>query len=132
MTDEVDDFWRRLSDFKPDRIIMEDFDFRGGHHRAATGINYFPIQLIGVARLYEFTEPTGKCALSLQKAAQGKGYYSNPILQRHGLYKRGLPHGMDAVRHLLQWSTFGAGYQFINGKQDFAKMLKSWENRSAE
>ena len=126
MTDEVDDLWRRLFEFKPDRIVMEDFDFRGGHHRAATGINYFPLQLIGVTRLYELTEPTGRCALYLQKAAQGKSYYTDTMLKKNNYYKRGVPHGMDAVRHLLQWATFGAGFKYINGKQDFATMLKEW------
>jgi len=128
MTDEVDDLWRRLFAFRPDRIIMEDFDFRGGHQRAKTGINYFPLQLIGVARLYELTEPTGKCALYLQKAAQGKAYFSDTVLKNTKLYKRGIPHGMDATRHLLQWATFGAGYQHFNGKQDFAKILPVWRD----
>lgn len=128
MTDEVDDFWRRIIDFKPNVIVMEDFDFRGGHQRASTGINYFPIQLIGIARLYELIEPTGKTALYLQKAAQGKSYYSNQVLKERKLYKRGVPHGMDATRHLLQWITFGPGYQYIEGKQNFAKMLDRWDD----
>ena len=128
MTDEVDDFWRRLHEFKPWRIVMEDFDFRGGHQRASTGINYFPIQLIGVARLYELIEPTGKTALFLQKAAQGKAYYSNQTLKENKLYKRGIPHGMDALRHLLQWITFGPGYQYVEGKQNFVKMLDKWSD----
>jgi hypothetical protein len=89
-------------------------------------MNYFPVQLIGVARLYELTEPTGQCALSLQKASTGKAYYSDTTLKNRKLYKRGVPHGMDATRHLLQWATFGAGYQYINGSQDFATMLDKW------
>jgi len=127
MVDEVDDLWRRLSKFQPRMIIMEDFDFRGGHHRAATGVNYFPLQLIGVARLYSLVEPTGKCAIYLQKAAQGKSYYSDAALKQRGLHKRGLPHAMDASRHLLQWLTFGPGYQFLTKDDKFATLLDKWE-----
>jgi hypothetical protein len=130
MTDEVDDLWRRLYEFEPKIIVMEDFDFRGGHHRAATGINYFPLQLIGVTRLYELTEPTGKCVLYMQKAAQGKSYYSDNVLKSRKLYKRGIPHGMDAMRHLLQWVTFGPGFQYNSGDQDFAKLLDKWGDAS--
>jgi len=126
MNDEVDDLWRRLAEFQPRYIIMEDFEFRG---RASTGLNLFPCQLIGVARLYELTEPTGKCALYLQKPAQGKSYFTDPILKSKGLYKRGLPHGMDASRHLLQWLTFGAGYQFLTGdpKEQSASIINEWK-----
>jgi hypothetical protein len=126
MTEDVDDLWRRLKEFKPDIIVMEDFDFRGGHHRAATGVNYFPLQLIGVARLYSLVEPTGRCAIYMQKAAQGKSYYSDVMLKNRNLYKRGKPHAMDASRHLLQWLTFGAGFKWLTKDQNFARLLDAW------
>jgi hypothetical protein len=107
--DDVDDLWRRLHEFAPAYIVCEDFEFRGN---ARTGLDLFPQQLIGIARLYELTESTGKTVLKLQNAAQGKQYYSDPILKSNKLYKRGIGHGMDATRHLLQWATFGPGYQF--------------------
>lgn len=118
MVDDVDDLWNRLDKFKPDTIIIEDFEFRG---RARAGLNLFPVQLIGIARLYE---NRNKVALHLQKAATGKAYYTDNILKQLGLYKRGIPHGMDASRHLLQWITFGPGFQY-NGKskiEDFVTM----------
>lgn len=123
--DAVDDLWRRLEQFKPKYIIMENFEFRG---RASTGLNLFPVQLIGVASLYELIEPTGQCVLKLQSAATGKSYYTDNMLKQMKLYKRGIPHGMDATRHLLQWLTFGAGYQFVNGTRDFAVMLDTWKD----
>lgn len=114
-TDEVNDLWDRLDYFHPRFIICEDFDFRGGHQRAATGIEYFPIQLIGVARLYA-DKAHHQCACYLQKAAQGKAYYTNNILRDNGLLPRGMatkvPHGIDAMRHLLQWFTFGPGFKY--------------------
>lgn len=114
-TDEVDDLWNRLEFFRPRFIICEDFDFRGGHQRAATGIEYFPIQLIGVSRLYA-VKAHHQCGIFLQKAAQGKAYYTNNVLRQSGLLPRGLatstPHGIDALRHLLQWFTFGSGFKY--------------------
>lgn len=122
--DEVDDLYRRLVEFNPRFIIMEDFEYRSGKHKS--GLNLFPVQLIGVARLYELNAPNGKCALTLQKAAQGKAYYSDAVLKKHKLYKRGIPHGMDASRHLLQWLTFGPGYQYITGDPNFARIVDTW------
>lgn len=124
MTDEVDDLWRRLQDEAPSFIICEDFEFRGGHHKAATGINYFPLQLIGVARLYAELQPAGQCACILQKPAQGKAYYTNPVLKAQGHLPRGaatnVHHGIDAMRHLFQWFTFGPGFKYNSGEKDWA------------
>lgn len=120
--DEVDDLWRRLNELHPRYIICEDFEFRGGHHRAATGIDYFPLQLIGISRLYAEVA-THQCAALLQKPAQGKSYYTNNVLKQMGILQRGmateLGHGLDATRHLLQWFTFGAGYKYNKGDKNF-------------
>jgi hypothetical protein len=122
MTDDVDDLYRRLVDFKPRYIVMEDFEFRS---RASTGLNLFPVQLIGVARLYEIMS-LDQVAVYLQKPSYGKSYYTDPTLKAKKLYKRGVPHGMDALRHLLQWLTFGAGNRFIAKDDDFAVLLDKW------
>jgi hypothetical protein len=125
MTDDVDDLYRRLQAFQPRHIIMEDFEYRGGKRQS--GLNLFPVQLIGVARLYELVgSVNGQCALRLQKASTGKAYYTDTMLKSMGLYKRGVPHGMDASRHLLQWLTFGPGFQFINQQSNFATLLEKW------
>ena len=113
MPDAVDDFWRRLHKFLPDIIVMEDFEFRG---RARTGLNLFPVQLIGVAHLYELTEPTGRCQLVMQSAGVGKAYYTDVMLKSKKLYKRGIPHGMDSLRHLMQWATFRGGAKYVDFK----------------
>lgn len=126
MTDDVDDFYRRLQDFAPDVIIIEDFEFR---NRSRAGLNLFPVQMIGIARLYELTEPTGKCQLITQAASIGKAYYTDVLLKKHGLYKRGIPHGTDSLRHLLQWVTFRGGYQYVDLKtgEKLATWLDSWQ-----
>lgn len=123
IVDDVDDLWRRLIAFGPRHIIIEDFEFRQGKQR--TGINLFPVQLIGITRLYAMIGDV-QCAVHIQKASFGKAYYSDTILKSSSLYKRGIPHAMDASRHLLQWFTFGSGYQYNGGKRDFATRLDEW------
>jgi hypothetical protein len=120
--DDVDELWRRLADFDPRFIVMEDFEFRRGRYSGSGGggLDLFPVQLIGVTRLYECR---GTSRLFLQKASTGKSYYSDPVLRQANLYERGKPHAMDASRHLLQWATFGFGNQFIGAQQDFAKLV---------
>lgn len=121
--DDVDDIWRQLEDLEPRYIICEDFEFR---QKARTGLNLFPMQAIGVVRLYE-QMASHQCAAVLQKAATGKAYYTNKQLKDLGVYKPGAAweHSMDATRHLLHWLTFGSGYQFIQGKriEDLVKLV---------
>ena len=109
MTDDVDDLWHRLVKFKPVHIVIEDFEFRGG---ARKGLDLYPVQLIGVVNLFHALSSN---QLYVQKAATGKSYYSDNTLKKLDLYVRGIPHGMDASRHLLQWATFGPGYRFSKG-----------------
>ena len=123
--DDVDDLWRRLDEFKPRHLIIEDFEFRGGNWAKKTGLNLFPVQAIGVARLYGLTQ--GQVAVHIQKAAQGKSYYTDAVLKRIDCYVRARPHAMDATRHLLQWFTFGAGFQYNGGQKLFAIRLDKWE-----
>lgn len=122
VTDDVDDLWRRIHAFAPDQIIIEDFEFRGG---ARAGLNLKPVQHIGVVRLYDLT--VGKGNLRIQKAAQGKSYYNDKSLRNLGLYVRGIPHGMDASRHLLQWFTFGPGFKHNNGEQKFCELVTTMQ-----
>jgi len=105
--DDVAEFYHRIAKFEPEHIIVEDFAFRGGARR---GLDLFPVQLIGVARLYDATH---NIILTMQMPSEGKSYYSDKTLQSKGFYKRGTEHGRDASRHLLQWATFGPGYKWV-------------------
>jgi hypothetical protein len=118
MQDDVEDLFERLTTFKPEHIIMEDFEFRGG---ARKGLDLFPVQLIGVARLY-YSMFSQVAHLHMQRAATGKSYYTDAVLRKNGLYVRGCQHGMDASRHLLQWFTFGYGHKYQGLAPDFAKL----------
>jgi len=96
----------QLQLLKPDMIVAEEFEFRG---RARKGLELYPRELLGVLELYC---QQNKIRLFRQKAATGMAYYSNEKLTRDGLYIRGKPHAMDALRHLLHWYTYGYGFQF--------------------
>jgi len=105
--DDVDDVWDRLADLQPRYIVCENFEFR---QKSRGGLNLFPVQVIGIVRLYEF-KAQHQTSVQLQKASEGKGYYTDVQLKRLGIHQRGVPHGMDATRHLVHWLTFGSGYQ---------------------
>ena len=49
--DDVDDLFRKLQRFQPRIVVCEDWEDRRGA-RATGGVNSFPVQLIGVMRLY--------------------------------------------------------------------------------
>lgn len=119
--DDVDELWDRIEAFGPRYIVCEDFEYR---NRSRAGLVLFSVQAIGVARLYSLKTPQ-QCDITLQKAAQGKGYYTNTLLKKLGVYKPGenWEHSMDATRHLLHWLTFSSGYQLIEG-QNMADIIK--------
>lgn len=101
----------KLLDYNPDVIVCESFEYRA---KARVGLNLYPVELIGVVKLYAGKELNdgGGPTLCMQTAAKGKGYYSDTHLKNNGVYVRGVGHGMDALRHLLQWYTFGPGYKY--------------------
>ena len=98
--------WKFLKEETPDFIISESFEFR---RAARDNLILYSIEMIGVIRLYceGYDKP-----LHMQSAATGKGYYNDSKLQSARLYKPTRPHANDAVRHLLQWFTFGPGFKY--------------------
>lgn len=104
---------------KPDIIVYESFEYRNPRHKkgAPDNVELFPRNLIGVLNLY-VSERAGSGAsigCYTQTPAQGKGYYSDTLLKKHGVYKVRNQHANDAMRHLLHWFTFGAGYKYNQG-----------------
>lgn len=91
---------------KPDIIVCESFEFR---RAVRDNVVLFSVELIGVIRLYA---ATANCELQFQTAAQGKGYFSDNKLKAARLYRVAKPHANDAIRHLLHWYQFGAGYKY--------------------
>ena len=119
---EVDscyDLYQLLEWLRPNQIICEDFEYRSWEK----SVELFSVQLIGVVNLYaqrmadvsrtvSLVDTTKTVELVLQKAATGKGYFKDSKIKELGLWVPRKPHGMDALRHMLHWLTFGSGYQF--------------------
>lgn len=97
---------------QPNTVVCESFEYR--NTKSKDNVELYPRELIGIARLYCEMYPMTK--LYMQTPAQGKGFYTDDKLRKLGIYKKGCHHGRDAVRHLMHWYTFGAGFQF-NTKQ---------------
>jgi hypothetical protein len=57
----------------------------------------------------------------MQTASQGKRYFTDQTMKRLLIYNAAYRHGRDAARHLLEWFTFGAGYQYndLDAKDKF-------------
>ena len=91
-------------------IIYEDFQYR---NYARMGLDLTPVKVIGIIELMqERYEPF--VTFTKQSAATGKAFYSDDRLKTLGIYPKGVKHGRDAMRHLLQWLNFGGGGQYIN------------------
>lgn len=98
--------FQQLELLRPQFVVCEGFEYR---NRKRTGLILYPVELIGVIHLWA---QLSKTPLYMQKAMEGKSYYSDKMIKDAKLWLPGKPHAMDAVRHLLHWFTFGYGYQF--------------------
>lgn len=106
------DLYSNLQLLKPDFIICEIFEFRGGS-RAVTKVDLYPRELMGIVSLYG-QQHEGSCVIYWQKPSAALGaFYTDAKLKKEGLYKalKG-GHSNDAVRHLLHWFVFGPGYKY--------------------
>lgn len=118
------DFWeflKRTVRYGSIHTVCEDFEFRRGKQK--DGLNLYPVELIGIVRLWCSNEQW--YPLWMQKAAQGKSYYDDNKLKGMHVYQKGLDHGRDAARHFLHWFNFGAGYQF-NEDPEVELVTEDW------
>jgi hypothetical protein len=100
------DLFDFLTAQEADRIICESFEYR---NKARPGLNLISCEMIGIIKL---CSDLLNFELKMQTAAVGKGHFTDKKIKDAGCWIPGKPHGMDALRHLLQWYTFGEGYQF--------------------
>jgi hypothetical protein len=111
--------YSQLKFANPDIIIYESFQYRNKLDRA----DLYPCYLIGVINLYGAERATQvrelldhrPVVLYEQTPAQGKSYFADKQLKDSNVYKVGNPHANDAMRHILHWWTFGAGYRYNTG-----------------
>jgi hypothetical protein len=94
-----------LGDTEPDFIVLEGWQNRGRHARVVSP------EYIGVVRLYV---ESYRVPHVLQWPEQ-KEWWTNDKLHAIGLYEPGMPHAMDALRHILYWVTFERkDYYWVN------------------
>ena len=75
-------------------IVVEKFLYRQGLPK----IDFRPVEVIGVIK--EWARQT-HWEIVWQTPAEGKGFFKDEHLKNANLYRAGMPHAMDAVRHLL-------------------------------
>lgn len=83
-----------LSEVRPTKILYEAFLHRQGQ----LGVQFTGIEYIGVILLWGQRNRV-KCYPITP--SQGKAFWTDEKLKTIELYKRGIPHGMDATRVLL-------------------------------
>ncbi len=86
-------FFDFLVGYDPDAIVFERFVYQ-----RRDKVELWPVEVIGIIRLYteQFDVP-----LFAQTPSQAKKLWTDDKVKKLGLWKPGLGHGMDAVRHLL-------------------------------
>jgi hypothetical protein len=108
----------------PDVVICERFDFR----KKAVGVNLYPVEMIGVVNYFIQERQRRDLVIDLfmqKPAEQGKqAYWTDAKLKEVGVYDKSHEHGRSAMKHLLYWYTFGAGFQY--NKKEFGP----WETTS--
>lgn len=103
--------YRHINETAPSHIVCENFSYRPG--QAKPSLVLASLEMIGVVKLY--AEQNTHVMLYMQEAHEAEGknaYFNNDRLKQMGLYQRGVPHGLSAMRHLLAWFNFKQGYQY--------------------
>ncbi len=123
--------WKFIPDFA-DIIICESFEFR--HHAKKDAIDLYPCELIGIIKLWVGNLAANEVELYFQNPSiQGakKAYYSDARLKEMSLYREGKEHGRSAVKHLLHFFHFGAGFKYIQNPPQVPKLVEeSWLRNS--
>lgn len=111
-----------IYDTQPMYLICEDFEYRPG--KAKPNLELFSVRLIGICALLA-QQSHAESQFFLQKAAVGKGHFTDVKLKQMNLYSTENHHGRDAARHFLHWLVFGYGMQFLEG-QDIELVSYGW------
>jgi hypothetical protein len=110
MTPYAFQFFLELNAKPPTILICEDFELRPGKTEE---VIFYSAYIIGVTMAHAEKK---KLQLRMQKPAYGMGGYFKSIekLKERGVYVGGkdYEHGMAAMRHFMQWLTFGPGFRY--------------------
>lgn len=118
--------YNNLVSGKPDIVVYEKFESgKDNPYRKIKNRNYdvelFSRNLIGVINLFCMQN---NISFYEQSPAKGVGghFRLDSILKQASVFKVGKPHANDAMRHLLQWYTFGPGFQYDTDKKGFVPL----------
>lgn len=88
-----------------DVLIIERFEFRKDDQRTREKIDFTAAEYVGVLKLWAAQHPDK--TLVMQGASVAKGFWTNDKIKRVSLWNpAAVPHGIDALRHLLYYVTF--------------------------
>ena len=93
------ELWDFLTVYAPQHIVCESFTYRNGLAKA----DLIPVEYIGVIRLWAEKDVR---PMTMQTPSMAKKFFDDKKVKAAGLWKPGMPHAMDAVRHLLYYITF--------------------------
>ena len=96
---EVEDIWRQLVTSEPDVVVYEKFTSPSATRHK---VELFPVQVIGVARLYCQRADVPEYS---HTASMAKGFWTDKKIKKCGLWTPSQGHAMDATRHLLYHLT---------------------------
>lgn len=103
--------WNELELFEfiektmPHILGFESFEYRSHLDKA----DLTPCYLIGVIHMIHQMKDAFPIEIHYQQPSMKDQFWTARRLKDRGYYARGLEHGRDSIRHLLQWFFFGAG-----------------------
>lgn len=92
---------------RPDEVVVEAFRLYPWKAQELSLSDLLPIRLIGAIKLCCAAHKVGYA----EQPASNKTFFSEKLLKSVGLYKPGMPHAMDALRHALRRAWFHYGYK---------------------
>lgn len=92
-------FHATLVKVMPDVIVCERFDFRQNKR----GVDYTPVEYIGVIHMYCQSTDTPLYLQGQDITSPKKAFWDEKKLRFLGLYREGMTHGMDALKHRLHF-----------------------------
>jgi hypothetical protein len=95
-TQSMSTVWDELESAYPSEIVYEDFKHRPNLMKA----ELHSVKVIGVIELW--AETKGIPIVGKYLPADCKAFWTNDKIRRLGLYTKGVPHGIDALRVCLR------------------------------
>lgn len=120
-----DDLWQLIDTYYPDTLVYERFLYQRREVTKGVSLVLDSLEYIGVAKLWIQRNPKGR-RLVEQTPHQGKHLWTDDKVKALGLWLPGLPHAMDATRHLLYFLAI------TQGESSWLEKLKNSTAQEAE